>query len=500
MSRASVFANELSKNYRLEIKPQKSFIQSPIYTKKKSFRGEDLLLFQIIEKQEHGNNQSRTKFYVLNPAEKIRDLTQIFEGFCQEHPFFFLSPLFNGWGVVKDNNNELFWFCAITGEKGPVISKGTYQEFIFKENLIFFTNEGLNRYNLKSGEFLYIPIRKSKRSRFFSPNKIIKENLIFLLDDGLYRYNLKSGQLFHISITFKNYDLISPYKIVAEINDKNQTSMIGLDILTFKVKKLAKIPQILNTSVFPHRRIGMAGKDGVFLVHGLSLWFKPNNKNWRNVAKDVPIFRIYGATRPYLPVAYLGNGKFAIAKSIKKEVTSIKKNDKDPKALSLTMLVDGYTGKIIEESEPILHEYDPPLNIPDHWLTEKQKKLRDKYTNSKRIFNGSIQHDEVKTIELAEKDIIAYSASNKYIAIYRKWSSDWGDNAKYLNFKIIEKQTGKTRNFKINTNKKELYVSGCHWLMMTGSEFDTEKLNKYQSNQFEPWHGYSAWWAHLGQQ
>lgn len=510
-----VFAAELSNNYRLEIEEQKSFIKSPINTDFESLKGEDLLVLQIIEGHEVLDRekkyllaqQSRTRYYVLNPAEKNKGFTQIFDGPGHQYSKF-VSPLFNGWCIVdgkinkdfKPERGELFWFNAITGDRGSIIQKGSSKEFIFKEYLIFFSNKGLNKYHLKSGELSLIPI-KSENLRVVAPNSIVKDNLVFYTEKGLYRYHLESGELFYIPIELKAYQVISSDEIFAEIAGANESSLIELDILTFNIKRIAKIPSALNVTKtrLPARFIGKADKDGVFIVNEYSLWFKPNNQEWRNVVKDVPIVGVLMGSVPHLPVVYLGNGKFAVTKSIEKEVVSTKKNDADdyqpPDYLSVTMLIDGYTGKIIQENKPTVYKQNPKQKIPDHWLTEKQLMKRKEYLRSWKIYNKmssklTVQFNEKNKIELEEKDIVACSASNKFAVIYKKrWRSDRDDDANCLNFKVLEKQTGKSRDFRINTSDlgidattKVLYVLKCDWHMIAGSEFDAEKLEKSRHN------------------
>lgn len=507
---APIFAGEQSNTHKFALQVDKNSVPSPIYTKNKPFKGDDLLLVQLFERQKPLDGQSRTKFYMLNPAEKEVGFIQILEGPGEDQYFNFHTPLFNGWGIAYGKVNEkiepqwpeLFWFNAITGDKGPIIHKGSYGEFIFKEDLIFFSNEGLNRYNIKSGELVHIPIKSLGRFQVISPNEVIKNDLIFFSNNGLYRYHLESEELFYIPIKLITYQIISPHKLFAEIDEENEGFLIELDILTFNINKITKIPTVVNTTKtkFPYRyihHIGMAGKEGVFIVNGYSLWFKPNNGEWRNVINNVSIHSKFGASIPYLPVSYLGNGKFAVTKSVEKKD---KDQLNDPEYLSVTMLIDGYTSKIIKETKPIIYEENPRSNIPDHWLTEEQAKRRKEYLknweiNNKKKSNHTIQLDQGHKLEKFDK--VVNSKSDKFIAIYRNWSSHWAEDANYLNFKIIEKQTGKSRDFRINTSKKVLCVKSCDWLMMMGSEFNAEILEKERLDNLESisysWHDPMVW-------
>ena len=144
------------------------------------------------------------------------------------------------------------------------------------------------------------------------------------------------------------------------------------------------------TSVYP---AGPGCRDGVYCIRDFSLFFKPPKEDWHTVIEHVNIIKTFGGFAVHLPVAYVGQGRFAVAKTTKDAVEQPeeKKGDFDgTPGLAATMLIDGRTGRILKQTAPRLYGNNPPLDVPDDWWSADVKPRRGAWSDQKgnRISNS----------------------------------------------------------------------------------------------------------------
>ena len=95
---------------------------------------------------------------------------------------------------------------------------------------------------------------------------------------------------------------------------------------------------------------GESGCDGLYAVEGFTLWFFPESGKWGRVIVKVNIRKTFGGAMPWLPVAYLGEERFAVSKTIKDGVPVPAECPDDQSmfggAEGVTMLIDGRSGEM----------------------------------------------------------------------------------------------------------------------------------------------------------
>jgi hypothetical protein len=127
----------------------------------------------------------------------------------------------------------------------------------------------------------------------------------------------------------------------------------------------------LSSSVSVYR-----SRDGVvFLTDNLlmALWVRANNE-WKCVVAGLRVVKTMGGAPSALPVRYLGNGFFAVSETLPGDISETSKEG-FPQALAATFLIDSNGGKVKERSDAFVYDHNPPVRVPDRWITRYKLKL-----------------------------------------------------------------------------------------------------------------------------
>ncbi len=116
--------------------------------------------------------------------------------------------------------------------------------------------------------------------------------------------------------------------------------------------------------------------DGViFLIDNLqmALWVRADNE-WKCLISGLRIRKTMGGAPPALPFRYLGGGLFAFSETVPGEVDEMSESGY-PQALAATFLLDSGDGKVKDRSESFVYDHNPPVKIPEAWVTRYKLKL-----------------------------------------------------------------------------------------------------------------------------
>jgi hypothetical protein len=348
---------------------------------------------------------------------------------------------------VDNGGHQLFWYHVPTGRRGAGIEGGMWRERLFGESLVY-------------------------------------------LADGPCRYNLRTGELVRIDVALEDAEFLSNHELLTRTPLGGEEWIVKVNLRTLAMERLAQLPEHLRKA----ERIGLAGEDGVYVVtgfiDGFSLWYCPRGKAWRPVVKDVHVFKTFGGMPPWLPVQYLGNDRFAVAKTTRDEVEG-KRDGMFPQAASLTLLIDGLTGERIDQSEEVIYDQNPPLNLKDGWMSAAAPPPEPEPTDGDGPFRWiasekAVEFGEGKKISTGKDDLFRLSHSGRYLLIYRRWSSDWGEEARHLKFTILDGRTGEVREKVLRTELKTIFVGSLSWLAEEGDSVEKADLEAFERGPLDP--------------
>jgi len=244
---------------------------------------------------------------------------------------------------------------------------------------------------------------------------------------------------------------------------------------------------------------GPQAREGLFLVDGafddFALWYKPPDARWLRVIRGVHILKAAGGETPWLPVAYLGARRFAVAK------TAMDGGPPAPPAegpeappVSSTMLIDGMTGRIIEETTPRAYDYMPELDIPDAWWSGEARAGRKRQAEQPVtvapitwVQESSVyRFKDGRTVKRVSGEEAALSRDGRRLAIYREWTPSGGPPAR-IRFRIFDAETEGEKSVEISLEEEEAFVRSASWEVLTGHSPRPEDLGKLNPDGQQLW-------------
>jgi hypothetical protein len=313
-----------------------------------------ILLVRAAERGETFDEPSATSLYVFDHANSQAGFRKVFAGPGEQYCRF-ITPLLGGCGIAVgrlDAEKEakgprtMFWFDLLSGRVGKTIAQGTWMESLIDGEIVFLT----------SGS----PEKETGRSYAH-----------------LNRYDFSKALLTHYQLGFTRF---CPIGKLAYLVSENDQHIVKIDLAKNESQFLAEPPKGISdlsydeaTGVYP---AGPDCREGIYYISNFSLFFKPPNEDWHTVIEKVNIVKTFGGRMPRLPVAYVGGGRFAVAKTTQDRVEvpeNEKRNYDGTPAMTATMLLAGKTGKVIEQTEPQIYDNNPQLNIPETWWSQDMR-------------------------------------------------------------------------------------------------------------------------------
>jgi hypothetical protein len=409
-----------------------SYITPPFFQKENDFPYQEVFFIHVIEGKQFTKPEINpiSRYYMLLPEKSHAEIIEV----SKKHQQLF-TPRFDGWGIAlkpKGRSVFLVWYYPGLQKTGPKICEIDVNVGFCWVNgdLVFMSNDRFCSYNVVTGRFV----------RF---NRDLYDIAI-------------NGSIAH-----------------AVLHQEDELYFINYDIVSSEIE-IIPIPKNLQKKKHPNDpledwRARRAGSDGIYVIKNFSLWFKPDQQNWRSVIKNVKIIKTFGGARPVLPVAYIGDGKFAVARTVGRMFEV--KGEPIPKARSITMLIDGYTGQVLDKTQKVVYGISPPLNIPKQWHLKyggNEKHFTKIETLKKMIDGRASELRDIKNFRFDSKDKFCHSPRKPFILLYRESNTDSEIGGDYLIFKLINAETGVARIYKLRTINKATKVEKIEWLPLFG--------------------------------
>lgn len=201
-----------------------------------------------------------------------------------------------------------------------------------------------------------------------------------------------------------------------------------------------------------------AAGDGFYQLSENSLWYRPQREPWRAVIKNVKINKTFGGRAPFLPVRYLGEDRFAVARTIDKGPEEQHADGKQfPQAYAVTMLLNGRTGEVLKESDPYLYDHNPPLRIPAAW--HKKDAVVDKHTGKECLFKWGARQRMItfgagKPYPLGESERAAVSCDGRFMFLYKEFFESAKRGTK-MQFHLLDGTSGTDRLLELESASEE---------------------------------------------
>ncbi|MCU0780239.1 MAG: hypothetical protein MUF04_03950 [Akkermansiaceae bacterium] len=413
------------------------------------------------------DDPSETSFRVFDPAEPERGVRRIFVGPGNYQRLALHTPLFGGWGIASgrldpekepEQDGGLFWFNLLDGTKGPRIGDSGSSERLDESGMAF----------LGDG------------------------NRVCHLDP-------LGGTLRVIDLEMADVRWLSPTRLLGRARIKGEPRLVQLDTGRASCEVIGALPagfeeglELAGDGVFA---AGRHGAEGYYAVRDFTLWYLPPGEpwkvaeaeDWRLVIDKVPVVKTFGGVMPWLPVRYMGRGRFAVARTIRDDIPVPPFVPEDERmfgaAEAVTMLLDGRTGKVLKTTAPYYYNHNPPLRIGEAWWSDA---LRPKPPEEKppppSPFRWNKERTEVRfgadgEETLGEDDASTLSHDGRFLAIYPRWSR-MDDGETKLTVRIIDGQSGSVQRLEIASEFYEVLAGAC-WEMLCPEDPGREVLRTY---------------------
>jgi len=341
-----------------------------------------------------------------------------------------------------------------------------------------YVHEELSRWSsLASREGILLPVR------WFNPysgeySEALWIDSITLIDFGslrlrhaqggysLQKYDVREGQLVRYKFSgFWFHEWLNDTRVLGvKFTQKKKFRILDVDLDTGKLHEWAsELPE----QIWPKQDWGEIGKvapagklcrDGVFVVTDFDVWWKPPGREWRMVVgrMAVPGFTamLFGPA-----VTYVGTGRFAITTN-----TSLNSDNHD--LLSVTSLVDGWTGKILEKADPVPARHLKP-NIPPSWWDPELRPPLFPQVSWKEYFgwdqeNRVLFYGESGIARIPPYWSIQFSEDGTCVVMYGPKTDKKG--RRRLKVRVVLGETGRMLSFDVTPEKPKGEFGYVSWI------------------------------------
>ena len=413
-----------------------------------------LIGLEYRKKNDKGEDQVvRTEFYTFDPARpelgfRKMSTTQPFR------LFRLITPVFGEWILVthKRHGKEEFYWPELSTTECDLESWGL--EAIYSGGPMCW-------FNLLTGERSPsisdsgITLVKFGEREFFDPSYCsIGYGQLYDINRGiLVRYEPK------ISYGLRES---GRGRVLGIFKEKGKAEIIEIDLRAGKGYLWGELPnREIELSLHEVLPAGENCKDGIFIDTWMGVWLKKRgwDKGWRKVIGPIAV-EGPGACGGRPQVTYLGSYRFAVT-------ATMNFNRKFGDMLSFTMLIDGLTGKILDETDPIPARY-PKENIPWDWWDPEIRQPMFPRQPWRRFFswdkdNSVFFFGDSGILRLQENWNILFSESGEFAVVWGRVPAG-RKQEKTLLFKVIIGPTGKTYTLSIPEGEFEIFVNALRWL------------------------------------
>lgn len=429
-----------------------------------------VLMVKLEERGEWVYSKTISSFWVFDPAKPEKGLHKIFSGPGNDQYIFFETPLIGGWGVMSgrldsakepDEASPWFWFNLLTGEKGPVIDVDLWRQRNDNGWLV-----GQQQLDRKDDTHI------NRIARYHPLNAV--------------------AQTTELDFSYINWLDGTDVLGVAKLDFGER--VIRLDVETSQYEIIAEPPPGYNGHAERWTRLsiepaGIDGKDGIYAIDGFTLWFRPLGGEWHQVIRDVHIVKTFGGASPFLPVCYVGDGRFAVAKTVQDEIEVPASTPRDEvvfgAAVAVTMLIDGVTGKVIKESAPEIYNHNPSPVIPDDWwVADLKPKTPEPEPEHKSLFHWNEEKRELryadgKVMILGEDYEHEESDDGRYLVIYQQCPRGGDKEKTKVPFQIINGASGQVHTAEVVSDFFEVLVD-VSWQLLISHTPEPQTLKDFR--------------------
>lgn len=428
-----------------------------------------VLMVKLVERREPFDDSAISTIWVFDPAKPEEEPNRIFSGPGQDQYLHFMTPLYGGWGVAygrmdpakePDEAGPWFWFNLLSGETGPTVDVDLWRDREAKSWLV-----GQQRIRTIDG----------------------------LHSDRITRYHPLTAVVQTTQLDFSFINWLAPTDILGVAKFDVGERVVRLDAETSQYKIIAEPPPGYDRNAegrnsWSIELAGTDGRDGIYAVNGFALWYRPIDGVWHQVIRDVNIVKTFGGAPPFLPVRYVGDGRFAVAKTIQDEIEIPADTPRDEAgfgaAVAVTMLIDGITGKAIKESATHIYNHNPIPSIPDDWwaadlkptppVPDPERESHFQWNEEKR----ELRFSDGKVIKLGEDDKHEESEDGRYVVIHQRWPDDDGMGRTKVDFRIIDGETGQIHSPGMTSDFRDVIVD-VSWEILGPQATDPQTPKAY---------------------
>lgn len=444
--------------------PKGSVIEGPL--------PRQVLIVNLQERGEFPGSRTVSSYWVFDPAFPEKSLRKIFTGPGQGQYLRFMTPLFGGYGLASgrldpekepERDGPWFWFNPLEGKVGPNIDVDMWQE------------------RMNAGSFVGEHVIHGKESESIS---------------RIVRYDPLKAVVRTTEMEFYYLNWLNNSEVLGVAKLKDGEREVRLDVEKSEYEVIGNPPPCFgqkDTNIYRFTIIpaGKKCRDGIYAINDFSLYFLPTGGEWHTVIHDVHIVKTFGGAPPRLPVIYVGNGRFAVAKTVKDKVkvpkTTLKHDAIFGAAEAVTMLIDGTTGEVHKQSKPYIYNQNPEPQIPDDWWAVGLKpKPTEPEIKVKTHFHWDEKRHEIryagdKVMKLGEDDERAESGDGRHLLIYQKCPRGGGNAKTKVPFRILNGETGRIHSAEVVSDFYEVWVEAT-WEVLCGESPDPETLKNFQDS------------------
>ncbi len=435
-----------------------------------------LLLIKLEERGEFSGDRTDSSFWTFDPAKPEKGLNKIFSGPGQDQYLSIMTPLFGGYGLASgrldpkkepERDGPWFWFNPLIGKAGPAVAVDLWTRWMVDGWMV-----GEQQVDGKDGG---------------SFSRIV-------------RYHPLQAVVRTAELDFSYINWVGKSEVLGVARLKEGERVVQLNVETSEYEVISDPPpgyrpdgnRLFGFDVSP---AGKNCRDGIYAVDAFSLWFRPNDGAWQPVIKNVHIVKTFGGVAPWLPVRYLGEGRFAVAKTVKDDVevpeTTPPNEAMFGAAEAVTMLIDGVTGEVFKQSKPFIYNHNPQLEIPEDWWAANLKPKRDEpEVVVESLFQWDEKSREVgfaggKVLKLGEDDEREESGDGRYLVIYPKCPRGGGKSKTKIPFRILDGRSGQVHSAEVTSEFYEVLIE-VSWHVLCAASPDPKTLKDYQDSGSGP--------------
>lgn len=429
-----------------------------------------VLVIKLDERGESVGSPTVSSYWTFDPGDPGKGLHKIFSGPGDDQYLRFMTPLFGGYGLASgrldpdkepERDGPMFWFNPLDGKTGPTVEVDLW-------------------------------------TKWMDDGWWVGEQEVDGKDDGSFsrvaRYHPLQAVVRTTELDLSYINWVGRSEILGVARLEQGGRVVQMNVKTSEYEVISELPPGFH----PGRR-GMYGfeispagercRDGVYAINGFSMWFRPSDGAWHPVIRDVHIVKTFGGAAPFLPVRYVGNGRFAVAKTVTDEVEVPETTPRDEvvfgAAEAVTMLIDGVTGAVIEESKPYIYNHNPQPEIPDAWWASglKPKPAQLKVAPAS-LFHWNEKTREVRfagdsVVKLGKDDEREESDDGRFSVVYQQCPRGGGKAKTKVPIRILDGRTGQVHSAEVTSDFYEVWVE-VFWEVLCPASPDPKILKDYQ--------------------